>query len=410
MQYYKEFVEDAIRNYNALDYEHIDLYKKYSVSIPTDINMKHGEALKDAESEINDFVDKVGIKFDAVVSDSLCRSSNDSIRILKTGELDKSILDNKIFKSSEDKLAAFINATAMRFVLIDVKKDEKLSILFYANATMPVQFIVNVAKGAKLSLFEFHASKADRQIVAPTLHEIVLGKNAVAEIDIVHDEDEKTSVISMCKSVAEEHSRLKMNLVYNGSASTKSRCISLADGVNSEIVVNEIAFGNKEQKFDLYNYIANSKPYTTVLLESGAVLNDSAHCMLKGFAKVANGTKAASSRITERGILLSPNAHIDALPDMSIDYSDEVKATHSAATAPIDSEAIFYLTSRGISEESARKLFITAFIAKYLSNMGNGIAKEVAMSLMLHKLENGSFGNAHEISARGVWATSSGRR
>ncbi|MDE1851184.1 MAG: SufD family Fe-S cluster assembly protein [Candidatus Micrarchaeota archaeon] len=410
MQYYKEFVEDAIRNYNSLDYEHIDLYKKYSVSIPTDIGMKGTQDIS-AEDEVNDFVEKLGVRFDAIISDAFCRSGSESVRILKAEEVGKDIIEGKIFKSSEDKLAAFINATASRFVVIDAKSGEKsLNILVYTKSTMPVQFIVNVGEGAKLELFEFHASKAESQIVSPTLHEIVLGKEARAEIDIVHDEDERTSAIGMLKSVAAERSRLKVNFVYNGGAATKARSLMLADGLSSEITVNEIAFGNKEQKFDLYNYMINSKPYTTALLESGAVLDGSAQCMLKGYAKVANGTKAANSRITERGILLSPDAHIDALPDMSIDYSDEVKATHSAATAPIDSEAIFYLTSRGISEESARKLFITAFIAKYLSNMDNGIAKEVAMSLMLNKLENGTFGNAHEISAKGIWAVPGKKR
>lgn len=410
MQYYKEFVEDAIRNYNSLDYEHIDLYKKYSVNVPTDIDMKTVQG-RSTEEEVKGFADKMGVKFDAIISDSFCSSDSESVRILNPEEVGREVIEGKIFKSSEDKLAAFINATASRFVIIDVERGEKsLNMLLYTRSTMPVQFIVNVGKDAKLNLFEFHASKADESMVSPTLHEIVLGKEARAEIDIVHDEDERTSAIGMLKSVAAERSKLRVNFVYNGGASTKARSLLMADGLNSEIKVNEIAFGSKNQKFDLYNYMVNSKPSTTAFLESGAVLNDSAQCMLKGYAKVANGTKAANSRITERGILLSPNAHIDALPDMSIDYSDEVKATHSAATAPIDSEAIFYLTSRGISEESARKLFITAFIAKYLSNIDNGIAKEVAMSLMLNKLENGTFGNAHEISAKGVWAVSGKKR
>ena len=55
---------------------------------------------------------------------------------------------------------------------------------------------------------------------------------------------------------------------------------------------------------------------------------------LKGYAKIEKYTKGAFSNINQRGIIISEKAHIDALPDMSIDYSDQVSATHSAALLP----------------------------------------------------------------------------
>ena len=99
--------------------------------------------------------------------------------------------------------------------------------------------------------------------------------------------------------------------------------------------------------------------------------------------------------------MLSKDAHIDALPDMAIDYSNEVKATHSASTSPIDKEVLFYLASRGIEEDSARRYFITAFIAKYLSNIDNGVASEVAMSIMLDKLEKEPLVTIPDVNTQG---------
>ena len=184
---------------------------------------------------------------------------------------------------------------------------------------------------------------------------------------------------------------------------TESRGIVDSSGIESRVEINEIAFGTNEQKFDLGNSISNTKPRSHAQLNSGAVLDGKSQCILKGFAKVEKGTKGCFSRITERGILLSADAHIDALPDMAIDYSNEVKATHSAATSPIDKEALFYLESRGLEEGQAKKMFITAFISKYMSNMSNGAASEISMSVMLEKLERGTFGVIPDLTARGVW-------
>jgi Fe-S cluster assembly protein SufD len=206
--------------------------------------------------------------------------------------------------------------------------------------------------------------------------------------------------------VIQGDAKFKANFIYAGGLLTKSKNLLDASGIGSKIDLSEFAFGNGDQRFDLSTFIINSKPMSTARLESGAVLDGKSNCMLKGYAKVDKGTKGCVSKITERGILLSKDAHVDALPDMSIDYSNEVKATHSAATSPIDRESLFYLETRGLEEKQARKMFITAFLGKYVSNMSSGVAHEVAMSVMLEKLDNGSFGVMPDVTARGAWMSS----
>ena len=161
--------------------------------------------------------------------------------------------------------------------------------------------------------------------------------------------------------------------------------------------------GASDQKFDINTFMTNAKPNTYAKLESGAVLDGSSMCMLKGYAKVEKLAKGAISRVEEHGILLSEAAHIDALPDMAIDYGDGVSATHSAATAPIDKDALFYIMSRGIDNVESRRLFVGAFMSKYLAGITNPLARELATSLLLEKAESGSFGKIPGISMKNVW-------
>ena len=161
-------------------------------------------------------------------------------------------------------------------------------------------------------------------------------------------------------------------------------------------------FGAESQKFDIGTQVVNSGIDTSVSLESKAALMDSSFCIMKGFAKVRKGAAQSKSYVHERGILLSSEARVYGLPDMSVDESD-VKATHSSATSPVDEEAVFYLMSKGIDEVGVRKLLVTGFFAISISKIKNNLMKEFSMSLINSKLENKSYGEVPDMNARNVW-------
>ncbi len=69
---------------------------------------------------------------------------------------------------------------------------------------------------------------------------------------------------------------------------------------------------------------------------------------------------------TNRNILTSDLAKIYTKPELEI-YADDVKCSHGEATGFIDDEMLFYLRSRGISEENAKKLLLQAFAVDVLN-------------------------------------------
>jgi Fe-S cluster assembly scaffold protein SufB len=66
--------------------------------------------------------------------------------------------------------------------------------------------------------------------------------------------------------------------------------------------------------------------------------------------------------------LLSPNAKSDAIPGLEI-LTNEVKATHSASVAQIDQDQIFYMMTRGIPEEEAKKFIVLGFLEPGISRI-----------------------------------------
>ena len=407
----------AIERYFSVPKEMDELYKKHSIPVRLPDAPYFVEETQDNARRIEEFAssieEKLKIRFDAVISCALCKSNSDLITITKPEvahgkESDGGGLDN----SEGRRLASYINANARRSIFINTPGGGtgKLKILFVNDCDMPIQVSINVEEKGMLNLFEYYASVAKSGSIMAPLHEVHAMKGSEVEISMLHNENEHTKVISLIKGDALDNSKLGMNFIYNGATETKAINILSSNGDGSRVHVNEIVYGSGDQKFDINTYIANSKPRSHALLESGAVLDGNSLCILKGFADINKWTKGAKSRITQRGILASENAHIDALPDMKIDYSDEVSATHSAATSPIDKEALFYLNSRGIPEDEARKLFISAFAMKYMMNISEPFALELASSIVLGRIEGREFGSLPELSPKGIWIPVSASR
>ncbi len=388
---YNEYVKEAVRYYVELEEENNELYKKYVARLDLPASLRIGDQISaKAATEYSELLaSDLGIGFDAVIAgDSIVYSrARHVLAEVYNEDANIGILENRIFKSSENKLAAFINANSRKTFMVNVGRNEeaKLSILFLKSEA-PVQILVNVQEGGRLELSELFASSTDEAYISTTMHEIKTGERSHANISMINDEGYNANTVSLSKGICGAGSSMTVNYAYSGSGVSKARNGFYAGGEGASVKVSEAVYGVKNQVFDISTYISNSSRFSKARLDSGAVLDEASRCIMKGFAKVEKFTKGAESNITERGVLLSEEAKIDALPDMSIDYSDEVKATHSAASSPIDRELIFYLQSRGIEESEARKLFIRAFIDRYLEGMERKDFREAASQMLGSKL------------------------
>ena len=79
-----------------------------------------------------------------------------------------------------------------------------------------------------------------------------------------------------------------------------------------------------------------------------------------GLVYVAQDAQRTDARQQSRNVLLSPEARIDAKPQLEI-YADDVKCSHGATVGQMDSAAILYMRQRGLSESQARRLQIEGF-------------------------------------------------
>ncbi|HET7924909.1 MAG TPA: Fe-S cluster assembly protein SufD [Rhodanobacteraceae bacterium] len=102
------------------------------------------------------------------------------------------------------------------------------------------------------------------------------------------------------------------------------------------------------------------------------VADERARGVFHGAITVAQGADGADANLSNKNLLLSPNAEIDTQPVLEI-HADEVKAAHGATVGQLDERALFYLRSRGLPPEAARHLLIAAFCAAALAEVPDGL-------------------------------------
>ncbi len=109
---------------------------------------------------------------------------------------------------------------------------------------------------------------------------------------------------------------------------------------------------------------------TTCDLVWRGVADQRARGIFHGAITVAEGADGSDAQLSNKNLLLSPNAEIDTKPVLEI-YADEVKAAHGATVGQIDERALFYMRTRGIPQDEARRMLVTAFCEAILDSVAD---------------------------------------
>jgi Fe-S cluster assembly scaffold protein SufB len=101
---------------------------------------------------------------------------------------------------------------------------------------------------------------------------------------------------------------------------------------------------------------------TTGNLLSKGALADRSRVYMKGLATIEHSAHGTDSFLGEFAMLLSKRARSVAIPSLEIDQPDCRRVAHASSVGPIDESQIFYLESRGLEREEARKAIVLGYL------------------------------------------------
>jgi Fe-S cluster assembly scaffold protein SufB len=170
-------------------------------------------------------------------------------------------------------------------------------------------------------------------------------------------------------AVLERGATIRWALAHLGSRIIRSRIDNALEGDGSSVEQAEIIFGSSDQLFDLTSYTRHVGRDTTGNLLSKAALADRSRAYMKGLATIDKPAHGTDSFLGEFAMLLSKQTRSVAIPSLEIDQPDCRRVAHASAVGPIDETQLFYLESRGIDPDDARKLIVLGYLEPVVARM-----------------------------------------
>jgi Fe-S cluster assembly protein SufD len=236
--------------------------------------------------------------------------------------------------------------------------------------------LVVVEDGGEAEVWEHWSSPSDEvDAILNSVVELSVGQGATLRYVNTQDISEKSWIFATQRAQVERDGRLDWAALGFGSANGKVRMETKLAGPGSEARVTGGYAGGAGQHLDYDTTQEHAAPNTNSDLAFRGVLAAGSTAVWRGMIKVDPGAQQTDAFQESRNLLLSPEAHADAIPGLEI-LADDVRCTHAAAVAQVDKEQLFYLTSRGISDEDAKALIIEGFLESLVERLAEGSVRD----------------------------------
>jgi Fe-S cluster assembly protein SufD len=242
--------------------------------------------------------------------------------------------------------------------------------------------LVVLEEGAEAEIWEHWSSPSDDvDALLNSVVELRVGQAATLRYVNTQDISERAWIFATQRAQVERDGRLDWTALGFGSANGKVRMETNLAGPGSEARVTGGYAGGPGQHLDYDTTQEHAAPNTNSDLAFRGVLAAGATAVWRGMIRVDPGAQQTDAFQESRNLLLSTEAHADAIPGLEIE-ADDVRCTHAAAVAQVDREQLFYLTSRGLGEAKAKSLIIEGFLESLVERLAEGpVRDEISAAL-----------------------------
>jgi Fe-S cluster assembly protein SufD len=250
------------------------------------------------------------------------------------------------------------------------------------GAAISWRTLIVLEEGSEAEVWE-HWSSPDDEVDAMLNSVVELSVGQAATLRYVNTQDisESAWIFATQRAQVERDARLDWAALGFGSTGGKVRMETKLAGPGSEARVTGGYAGGPGQHLDYDTTQEHAAPNTNSDLAFRGVLAAGATAVWRGMIKVDPGAQQTDAFQESRNLLLSTEAHADAIPGLEI-LADDVRCTHAAAIAQIDKEQLFYLTSRGLDPAAAKSLIIEGFLESLVERLAEGpVRDEISAAL-----------------------------
>jgi Fe-S cluster assembly protein SufD len=245
--------------------------------------------------------------------------------------------------------------------------------------------IIDAAPGSSATIIEHHVSQGEHTPLTNSDTHVVLGHDAQLEHYRVYATDAGATHFDTLDIRQDRGSRCKQFTVALGGGLVRTTLEARLDEPGASLDSYSLLVGHDNRHVDCVNIVTHGAPDTRSSQTARAIAGDESRVIFNSKVIVNAGAVHAQSQQSCRGLLLSPDAEIDARPQLEI-HADEVKCAHGATTGRLDPDMLFYMLSRGLDRDTAQSLLVYAFLADVLTGMSVASARTSVENALIAQL------------------------
>ena len=279
---------------------------------------------------------------------------------------------------TDHKFAALHGAVWSGGSFVYVPKNVKVKIplqsYFRLNAAGAGQFehtLIIVDEGADLHFIE--GCSAPKYNVA-NLHagcvELYVKKNARLRYSTIENWSKNMYNLNTKRAIVEENGRMEWVSGSFGSHISYLYPMTILKGDNATCEFTGITFAGAGQNLDTGAKMVHIGKNTSTVINTKSISKSGGACTYRSAIVVNESAKHAKASVDCSSLMLDNESRSDTVPAMNI-MTDDCDVGHEAKIGRISNKAIFYLMSRGISEEDARAMIVSGF--------ANPVSKELPL-------------------------------
>ena len=251
--------------------------------------------------------------------------------------------------------------------------EEPIHLLFLrttgdAGATAHPRNLIVAEENSQATVIEHYVSLAEGAYFTNAVTEIVLGENAVLEHCKIQTESEEAFHVATVQARQDRSSNLRTHSISTGARLARNDIHTVLNAEGAQCLMNGLYIVHGAQLVDHHTVIDHAKPHCETHEFYNGVLDGRSHGVFNGKIFVRPDAQKTDAKQTSRALLLSEDATINSKPQLEI-FADDVKCTHGSTVGQLNEEAVFYMRSRGIGLEQARRMLIAAFAGEIIDRI-----------------------------------------
>jgi Fe-S cluster assembly protein SufD len=234
------------------------------------------------------------------------------------------------------------------------------------NISVQPRILISLGEHSRASIIEYHVGQGASCTNAVT--EIHCADGAHLRYIKIQQEDSRAYHLAAQYVRLDRDSRLDAVHVDLGARLARNDLTVRLSGSGASTGLDGLFVVDGERHVDNHTRLDHLEPRTTSVENYRGIITDRGRGVFNGKIIVHAGADQSDAQLSNRNLVLSTEAEIDTKPELEI-YTDDVKCAHGTTTGQLDANAMFYLRARGVPEDLAKQMLVTAFANEIINRI-----------------------------------------